>query len=92
MWQFGVFILSALAVACAGAIFAPRYRDNLAQRVGLGGITIWCASKAWGVWEVHAIGVPTLWLACSLAFMAAGTWAKIIHYSRLEEAAAEGNL
>ena len=63
-----IFACLIVTLSCAAATLHARFDDNLAQRIGLGGVSI-CALALMGGVNVNAIE----WLVYALALYCAGT-------------------
>ena len=72
-WFMSCVFLTILGAACVLGVFSKRYDDNLAQRIGMAGVALWCFARIPLIYERGYTEPANLLLHAALAVMACGT-------------------
>lgn len=81
MWMFSFVLLMAVLILAGLGMFAPRYDDNLFQRLGLFALILGCASEMALLMESQYVHPRDLIMHVGVFLFAVGTAAKVVYFS-----------
>ena len=74
-----MLLLILVGVVCTWGVFSKHMDDNLAQRLGMSMLAVWCFARLPVKWETMNTEPVHLLLHFALACYAGGTWWKLTH-------------
>jgi hypothetical protein len=73
LWPISLISLSLVAVLCLVGTFAPSYKDNLGQRIGMAILCFGCASRVQAIWESQVVSPDWVLVHFGIALYALST-------------------
>lgn len=73
LWHFSITALAITAALCLVGTFAPNYRDNFAQRLGMGLLCFGCVARIEHLWWSERVSPEAFVLHSGLVMYAIGT-------------------